>query len=201
MKKQVLLLVAALSAASLNFVVAKNESLVCIDSVHIMQESKEGKILAEKLKAKINTYQELVKTSQQELASLQDEITKKSELLSKEALQEKTELLVSKRKDIEHNLTAKEEALRAELQREQVKLRETQLTVAKTLREEEKWGLTIDKNTPGVLFVDKSIDKTDEVLKKVDAMFDKTNSTKQQSTTVASNAKTAAATATEVKKA
>lgn len=176
MKKQIVLLVAALSAVSFTFVSAKNESLVSIDSLQIMQESKEGKILADKLKLKINDYQEFVKKSQQELASLQEEVTKKSDVLSKESLFEKTETLNRKKKEFERVIADKEESLRAELQREQMKLRDKQLNVANGMCEEEKWGLVIDKNTPGVLFVNKAIDKTSEVLKRVNETYDKANS-------------------------
>ena len=130
------------------------------------------------------------------MASLQEEITKKADLLSKEALQEKTELLARKKKDLERTLGDKEEALRAELQREQIKLRDKQMAVANTMCESECWALVIDKNTPGVLFVNKSIDKTKELLVKVDELFDKTNATKQDNVVVATN-KTAAKPATK----
>lgn len=191
MKKQALLLIAAMSAASVTFVSAKNEQIISLDSIRIMQESKEGKILAEKLKGRITEYQEFVKKSQQEVVALQDEVSKKSDLLSKEALEEKTARLNQKKKDLERVIGDREESLRAELQREQIKLRDKQLAVANNLCQEEQWAMVIDKNTPGVLFVNKAIDKTTEVLRKVDELYEK-----NKSTTVASNkpvvAKTAA---------
>ncbi len=201
MKKQTLLLVAALSAVSLGFISAKNEALVSIDSIHIMQESKEGKILAEKLKGKINEYQEFVKKSQQEMTSLQDEVTKKADVLSKEALNEKTELLSSKKKNFERVLADKEETLRGELQREQMKLRDKQLAVVKSMGEEATWGVAFDKNTPGVLFVGNAIDKTSDVLKKVDEFYDKSTSTHKGGALIATNKDAATKTAPITKKA
>lgn len=164
-------LTAAMAAASVGFISAKND-LVSVDSLHVMQESKEGKVLAEKLKAKINDYQEFVKRSQQELASLQEDITKKADMLSKDALQDKTDQLARKKKDLERILADKEETLKAELQKEQIKLRDKQLAVANSMCQEKDWGIVIDKNTPGVLFVNKAIDKTDDLLKKVDELYE-----------------------------
>ncbi len=201
MKKQTLLLITALSAVSFGFVSAKNEPLVSIDSVHIMQESKEGKILAEKLKGKITDYQNFVQKSQQEMVALQDEVTKKADVLSKEALQEKTESLTRKKKDFERILADREEGLRAELQREQIKLRDKQLLVANTISEEEKWGLVVDKNTPGVLFVNKAIDRTSVVLKKVDEVFGQTSTMKQDGVVIASNKPATVKPVAEAKKA
>lgn len=192
-----LLLMAALSAVSFGFVSAKNEQLVSIDSIQVMQDSKEGKILAEKLKAKINDYQKFVQTSQQELVSLQEEITKKADVLSKDALQEKTEQLANKKKSLERTLSDKEEALKAELQREQIKLRDKQMAVASSMCEKENWGLVVDKNTPGVLYVNKAIDKTADLLKEVNANYEKAS----VNTTLASNKPATAVKAAEPKKA
>jgi hypothetical protein len=56
--------------------------------------------------------------------------------------------------------------------------------------EKQQWGLLIDKNTPGVLCVAKAIDKTDELLKKVDDAYG-VEQTKEQ--IKAGSVKTAAA--------
>lgn len=173
-----------LSLFSLSVVHAKSE-LTVIDSILMMQESKEGKKLAEVIRKKISDFQEYVKKSQDELNTMQQEMSKKAEVLSKEAIQEKMEQLTKKKKDAERAIADKEETLRAEVQREQMKLREKQLTVASKMFEQEDWGLMVDKNAPGVLFVSKGMDKTAEVLKTVDASYEATLVQKKNSTTLA----------------
>lgn len=162
----------ALSLFTVTVVQAKSESLIVIDSISLMQQSQEGKKLAEVMKKKITDFQNYVKKNQDELTSLQQEVGSKADVLSKEALQEKMEQLSKKKKEAERAITDKEEALRIDVQRDQIKLREKQLNVVSKLFEQEGWGLMVDKNTPGVLFVAKGIDKTEEALKVVDASYE-----------------------------
>lgn len=147
--------------------------LVSIDSLRILQESKEGKILAEKLQTDIKKFQEEVVGAQSEVVKLQETIQKQAKLLSKEALIEKGEELTKIKKRAERDLADKEESLKLRVQREQTKLRDKQLTIAKKVFDTKKWGMMIDKNTPGVLFVNSAIDKTDELLDVVDETFTK----------------------------
>ena len=148
------------------------EALVTIDSLQIIQKSKEGQKVTEKINKKVADYQAFVKKSQEELTTLQSEIAKKSEVLSRDALQEKTDELGRKKKQFERKIADREELLRLEIKREQVKLRDKHMTVANKIFEEKKWEMMVDKNTPGVLFVSKSIDVTDQVLKRVDDEFE-----------------------------
>lgn len=147
--------------------------LVSIDSLILLQESKEGRTLATKLQKDIEAFQEEVKNAQQRVVELQEKIQKQAKVLSKEALMEKGEELNQTKKRAERDLADKEESLKLKVQREQMLLREKQLTTAKRIFEEKNWGMMIDKNTPGVLFVNKSIDKTNEILKIVDAEYEK----------------------------
>lgn len=147
--------------------------LVSIDSLRMLQESKEGKVLAENLQTDIKKFQEEVVGAQSEVAQLQEKIQKQAKLLSKEALMEKGEELTKIKKRAERDLADKEEALKLKVQREQTKLRDKQLTIAKKVFDDKKWGMMIDKNTPGVLFVNSAVDKTDELLKVVDEAFTK----------------------------
>ena len=146
-------------------------SLVAIDSISIMQNSKEGKEIGAQIQKDVEKFQSQVKKAQQELIDMQNDINKKSAVLNQEALQEKTETLVKQKKDSERTLADKEEALRNSIQKKQLALREKQLKIANEVSEKEKWGLVVDKNAPGVLFVSNAIDKTDCVLKAVDEKY------------------------------
>ena len=154
--------------------VKKNTKLVSIDSLLLMQKSKEGKLLAEKLQKDIEEFQNFAKNAQKEIADYQETIQKQAKALSKEALIEKGEKLEKMRKNAERQLADKETDLKRKIQREQMVLREKQLSVTAEIFEKESWGLMIDRNTPGVLFVNNAIDKTEDVLKAVDKTFEKT---------------------------
>jgi outer membrane protein len=167
--KKVLAVVGASTLVGFSLLAAN--TLVSIDSIKIMQESKEGKEVSAQIQKDVEKFQNQVKTAQKELVDMQEELNKKSTVLSQDAMQEKTESIAKKKKDIERNLADKEDVLRASLQKKQFALREKQLKVAGEVSEREQWGMVVDKNTPGVLFVSNAIDKTDIVLKAVDEKY------------------------------
>ena len=147
-------------------------NIVAIDSIEIMQKSKEGKKLSEEVQVKINDYQNFVKKAQEELTVLEKELSDKKDVLKKDALAEKQTNLENKRKQLGGSVQQQEEALRLEIQSKQVQLRNKQMAVTSKVCETSNWGLLIDKNTPGVLFASSAIDKTSDVLKRIDADYD-----------------------------
>jgi len=171
--KKVLSALAALSVISMNFVAAKSE-LVSIDSILIMQKSKEGQSVVATIQKDVETFQKEVELSQKELTDFQESMNKQAKVLSKEALTAKTEELTKKKKDIERKLSDKEEALKATIQKKQFALREKQLATIGEVSAKEEWGVLVDRNTPGVLYVSTAIDKTDLVLKAVDEKYETT---------------------------
>ena len=150
-----------------------SEKLVSIDSIMLMQKSKEGQKLALEVQKEVESFQNFAKTKQEELRDFQETVSKQAKVLSKEALMEKGEKLASMKKTAERELSDKEEFLKKSMQRRTVVLRNKQMAVANTVFEKKSWGLMIDRNTPGVLFVKKAIDVTEEILKSVDDDFDK----------------------------
>ena len=185
MKKVVLGL--AVSVVTFGVCVSKDVGkIVSIDSIEILQKSKEGKKLTDEIKKKINDYQEEMQKAQKEVAELEKEIKDKKDVLSKDAMEDKQRCVDDKKKELGGRLAQQEEALRLEIQSRQVQLRNKQLAVTNKMCEENAWGMAIDKNTPGVLFTAKSIDKTNEVLKKIDAVYD-SSLKKSSSTLVASS--------------
>lgn len=161
----------AISLLAVSFAAAKNESLVSVDSILIMQKSKEGQLLTKKLQDEITTFQKEVALAQKEMGDLQKELTDNTAKFSKEQLELKSEELANKRKNLERKLADKEEKLKVNIQKEQITLRDKQMKVVNEEFEKQQWGLLIDKNTPGVLCVAKAIDKTEELLKKVDDSY------------------------------
>lgn len=147
--------------------------LVSIDSILLMQKSKEGQKLGEKIQKDIEEFQKFAKNAQKELTDYQESVSKQAKALSKDALVEKGEKLATMKKNAERALEDKETELKHKIQREQIELRNRQMKVANEVFEKKEYGLMIDSNTPGVLFVSKAIDKTDEILKVVDEKFEK----------------------------
>lgn len=159
---------------------------VAIDSVAIMQKSKEGKELMTSIQGEITKFQNEVQNTQKMLASEQESIDKQAKVLSKDALQEKTEKLANLRKKNEREFTDKEEQLRASIQRRQLALRDRQMKIVNEVFETEKWGAVIDKATPGLLCVSSAIDRTEKVLSAVDAKYGSVSKPKNDAVVVAS---------------
>jgi Skp family chaperone for outer membrane proteins len=136
-----------------------------------MQQSIEGKEITEKVKKEISEFQKEVELAQKELGDMQEALNKQAKVISKDASQEKAEELALKRKDMETKFAHKEESLRNRLQKYQMTLREKQLAVINEVFEKEKWTAVIDKNTPGLLCVANTIDRTDKVLRAVDEKY------------------------------
>jgi Skp family chaperone for outer membrane proteins len=184
--KKVLGVLAAVMVSSSVFAIDAEKPLVSIDSIMIMQKSKEGQKLAGEIQKDISKFQAEVQNSQKELAQLQEQLKTQVDkgALKAEAKQEKVEALAQKRKELEQKFTNKEEQLRASIQKRQLALRDNQLKVINKVFEKEQWGLLIDKNTPGVLCVSNAIDKTPIVLAEVDKQY---SAAKPAPTKVASN--------------
>ncbi len=168
-----------IAAAAFSFSVAhvnadsNTLNLVSVDSVQLMQKSKEGQKITNEIQKKVEVFQDFYKKSQDEVTALTDEIKQKEKVWSADVLQSKKDKLAKLKKNFERNVADKQESLRAEIQRKQIQLRDKQLALTKKVFEDKKWGIMIDKNTPGVLCVANAIDKTNELLKIIDQEFDK----------------------------
>ena len=147
--------------------------LVSMDGMSLMERSKEGKLLAQKIQKDVEKFQEHVKNAQQELVNFQETVTKQAKVLSQDAMMEKGEKLAQMKKGAERELSDREEELKKNIRKEQIVLRDRQFAIANKVFDDKEWGMMIDKNTPGVLFVSKAIDKTDDILKVVDEEYDK----------------------------
>ena len=184
-----LLTFACANAVETSTISKKNiNSLASIDSIVLMQDSKEGKLLAEKFQKEIEDFRIQVKSEQEKLVEFQTKMEKQAKVLSKEAKIEKVEELEKMKKTAERTLADKEESLKTRVQRQQFALREKQMKVINDVCKKEGWGALIDKNTPGVLFVNNAIDKTEKMLKAVDEKYTKDLSPSKDTKIVSKNA-------------
>lgn len=183
--KKILSGLVAVSVLGASVLTAKE--LVCFDSVKILQEAKENQKVSGELNKKIEELQLFVKDSQQKLVDMQTELDKKASLLSKEAVQEKTDAIVQKKKDLERIIGDKKDKLEKEIQRRQVALRTKQIEVINKVCEREDWGILVDKNAPGVVFAAQALDRTDILIKEIDKAYEQANASKSTTTKTALN--------------
>lgn len=175
MKKMILSGLALALGVSLQ---AKIE-LVSVDSALLMEKSKAGQELVEKAQKERASMEALISSTNKELAMLQEEISAKSSVLSREALQEKIEAFEARRRKAERDVADKQDAMKMTMQRATSQLRSKQLAVMEKMTETQGWGAIFDKSQ--AIIVAKSLDKTPEVLKELDAAYDAEKSSKVDS--------------------
>ncbi|MFA6526817.1 MAG: OmpH family outer membrane protein [Candidatus Babeliales bacterium] len=198
--KKVLSLLTALSVASTGFA-AGDQKIISLDSLSIMQKSKEGVAVATEIQKKIENFQAKVKNSQNELIDLQSAFEKKMLVLSEEAKLAEREKIENTKRKLEQKLSIEEESLRKSIQAKQLALREKQLGVVANIYKNEPNLVVMDNRTPGFLFASSGLDQTDKVLKAVDDAYAAEKGAKKATKNVAKNdaSKTAAKPAAHVK--
>lgn len=183
--KKILSLLATLSIVSSGF--AATQKILSLDSLTIMQKSKEGQAIATEIQKKIESFQTEVKNSQKELIELQGSFEKKALALSEEAKLAEREKIEDKKRDLERRLSGKEEILRKTIQAKQLALREKQLGVVTSIYKDEPNTVVVDKQTPGLLFASSALDQTSIVLKAVDDAYTAEKGAKKATKNVAKN--------------
>jgi Skp family chaperone for outer membrane proteins len=147
------------------------KGLVSINSVQIMQQSKEGQALANEIKKELEGFQLSVQNKQKELVDFQEKVKKQAKILSKDALAEKGEQLAKMKKKAERELTDAEESLKKSIQKRQAILQNKLLKITNEIFESnDRWQVMIDRSQ--ALFVKNSIDVTGAVLKEVNKRYD-----------------------------
>ena len=146
--------------------------IIALDSVQLMQQSKEGQALFAEFEAERNKAVEELKKQEEELKSLVETTNKQQALLSKEALREKQGEIERKEKQLTRKRDQIAEDLNGIFQGRQEALFAKQMTKARELFEAQKGAVLIDKRTPGILAVNEDIDMTDKVLKLVNTDYD-----------------------------
>lgn len=174
MKRQIIALVSVLSLTS-PMAFAKQAKIISIDTLVLMQNSQAGKNVARQMREEVEKFQKYVESKKKSLAELETELREKSELLNRDVLETKQGELAAKTKAAEREFAAKEDELRDTIQSAKKKLDTRIQGVVATYAKEHGAEVVVDKNTPGIVFVDPAIDRTSEVLKEFDAEYAKLN--------------------------
>lgn len=150
-----------------------------IDSGKILRESREGRsILAHNEKDKKELMEVEYKGSQ-DINTLRSEIETaiRSGKESQEVLQEKYEELTRLQRKFKHVVEDAREDYKVKEQRRVVKFRTKVHQVAREYFSKKPDSAVFDKNTPGLIFVAESTDRTDSLLTELDVRYKKEQAT------------------------
>ena len=135
-----------------------------LDLQRCIQESNEGKRIAESLKSKQKEMVDDLKKKEQELRDMQSDLEKQSLMMSTEAKENKQKEFEKKQRDYSYSV----QYVREDMQKAESDARIAILTVLSgvvdTIAKDKKYDMIAEKSNGGILFVSKALDITDEVI-------------------------------------
>jgi outer membrane protein len=136
-----------------------------IDLQRCFQESKEGKRATELLNRKKAELQRELDKKQQELLELRSEFEKQSMMLSMDAQESKRKAVERKGRELEYYLQDLNEEMARAQEREKKRIFDELGTVIDTIGSEGGYAIILEKRAGGVLYWNKAVDITDQVIK------------------------------------
>jgi len=141
-----------------------------IDLQRCLQESKEGKKATELLKRKKAELQRELDKKQQELLQLRSEFEKQSMMLSMDAQESKRKEVERKARDLEYYLQDLNEEMARAQDREKKRIFDELGTVIEEIGSDGRYAIILEKRAGGVLYENKAVDITDQVIKAYDTV-------------------------------
>lgn len=141
-----------------------------IDLQRCLQESMEGKRATELLKQKKAELQSKLNEKQQELMGLRREFEKQSMMLSMDAQETKRRVVERKARELEYYLQDLNEEMARAQDREKKRIFDELGTVIETIGSEGGYAMILEKRSGGVLYWNKAIDITDQVIEAYDKL-------------------------------
>ena len=139
-----------------------------IDLQRCLQESKEGERVTQILKTKKAVLQRQLDDRQKELIELRREFEKQAMMLSMDAQADKRRVVERKTRELEYQFQDLNEEMRRAEDREKKRIFEELGKVIEKIGSEGKYALILGKRSGGVLYWNKAIDITDQVIKAYD---------------------------------
>jgi len=147
---------------------AENLVIGVVDLQRCITESAEGKKIYQELKKKKDEMQKKLDVRQEELLKMKEEIEKQSMMLSVDAREDKEKTYERKRREFKYYYDdLSEEMMKAEQEARKGILVELEKVVAE-MGEKGKYSMIFERRSGGLMYSDKAIDITDEVLKAFD---------------------------------
>jgi len=170
MRKRLSYLVVVLFLVQSGMAFADSEKIGFVNAQKVLEISKEGKNVQERMEEYVTTRQNLIDLEEKELKQLEEDLTRQGSLLSPEA--KRVKQAEFQRKLVEYQNKARE--LNTEVQRKKVETlrkfnKKLELAV-KAIADREGYFMILDKNNEGgtVIFSSDSNDITTLVIEKLD---------------------------------
>jgi outer membrane protein len=139
-----------------------------VDLQECLQESVEGKRTNEVLKLKKADLQKELDKKQKEVLELRREFEKQSMMLSMDAQESKRKILERKARELEYYLQDLNEEMARAQEREKKRIFDELSTIIEKIGSEGRYAIIMEKRGGGVLYHDKTVDITDQVIKAYD---------------------------------
>ncbi len=147
---------------------ADNMKIGVVDLQRCITESADGKKIYQELKKKKDEMQKKLDVKQEELLKMKEEIEKQSMMLSVDAREDKEKTYERKRREFKYYYDdLSEEMMKAEQEARKGILAELEKVVAE-IGEKGKYNMIFERRSGGLMYSDKGIDITAEVLKAFD---------------------------------
>ncbi len=166
MRKTIILMAALLVLSSFVFSEVK---IGVVNAQEILAKTKKGMDIQKKLEAIQKEKQGKLKAMQDEISKLEKELM--SPALNQETREKKGLELQNKRKDIKRYYEDAENEFRRESQKELQKLEEDLMPLIDNIGKSKGFTIVFDITRPGIVYYDKAIDITADVIKAADAKY------------------------------
>lgn len=140
-----------------------------VDLQRAARESIAGKKAFEELKKEFVKKQAVIDSRQREIEALQNELAKKASVLTDESKKEKEDLYVRKMKDLKRFVDDSNQELDKQEKELTKKILIELIKVIDKLGQEQQYTLIMERQE-GLLYASKSIDLTEEVMKRYDQL-------------------------------
>ncbi len=135
-----------------------------LDLQRCIQESNEGKRIAEGLQKKQSEMVEELRKKEQELRDMASDIEKQSLMLSSDAKESKQKELEKKQRDYSYSVQYTREDMQKAETDARIAILSVLSGVVETIAKNKNFDLITEKANGGVLFVSEALDITDEII-------------------------------------
>ncbi|MCP5053667.1 MAG: OmpH family outer membrane protein [bacterium] len=167
MKKSMIIVFTVLFAGVFAF--AQAGKIGVVNSAQILQQTKKGKVIKQKLEKLQKQKQREVQTLQEQIKKLQQDVL--SPALNAATKQQKSEELNQKQVTLKRRIEDAQRTLEREFQKELIQLEKQIMPVMQTIGKTKGYLMVVDLQKGGLVYVDQSIDITADVIKAFDAKY------------------------------
>ncbi|HUU40995.1 MAG TPA: OmpH family outer membrane protein [Desulfatiglandales bacterium] len=142
--------------------------IATVDLQRCLQESKEGQKAFKVLKTKKEALQKELDAKQKELLELGKELEKQSMMLSMDAQEDKRKAIERKTRELEYYFKDLNEEMKNAQEKEKERIFEDLAKVIEKIGSKENYTIIMENRVGAILYCDKSIDITEEIIKAYD---------------------------------